>query len=84
MGDVGSAKAAPMDGSRDLRTDAGTVDARQTEVAGRILVTTLTDARTVAPLDLDALYRQRWQVEVDCVQSRLSWAWTSCGRSRRP
>lgn len=38
---------------------------RQTEVAGRILVTTLTDARSVAPLDLDMLYRQRWQVEVD-------------------
>lgn len=38
---------------------------RQTEVAGRILVTTLTDARTVVPADLDALYRQRWQVEVD-------------------
>lgn len=38
---------------------------RQTEVAGRILVTTLTDARSVAPADLDALYRQRWQVEVD-------------------
>jgi hypothetical protein len=44
---------------------------RQTEVAGRILVTTLTDARTVAPLDLDTLYRQRWQVEVDSrVRSR--------------
>lgn len=38
---------------------------RQTEVAGRILVTTLTDARSVTPLDLDTLYRQRWQVEVD-------------------
>jgi hypothetical protein len=38
---------------------------RQTEVAGRLLVTTLTDARSVAPLDLDTLYRQRWQVEVD-------------------
>lgn len=38
---------------------------RQTQVAGRVLVTTLTDARTVTPLDLDALYRQRWQVEVD-------------------
>jgi hypothetical protein len=39
----------------------------QTEVAGRILVTTLTlrDARSVVPLDLDALYRRRWQVEVD-------------------
>lgn len=38
---------------------------RQTEVAGRILVTTLTDADGVTPLDLDALYRSRWQVEVD-------------------
>lgn len=38
---------------------------RQTEVAGRILVTTLTDARTVSPLELDALYCRRWQVEVD-------------------
>ena len=38
---------------------------RQTEVAGRVLVTTLTDARGVTPLDLDALYRSRWQVEVD-------------------
>lgn len=38
---------------------------RQTEVAGRILVTTLTDARSVTPLDLDALYQRRWQVEVD-------------------
>lgn len=38
---------------------------RQTEVAGRILVTTLTDAHGVTPLDLDALYQRRWQVEVD-------------------
>lgn len=38
---------------------------RQTEVAGRILVTTLTDAYSVTPADLDALYRKRWQVEVD-------------------
>lgn len=38
---------------------------RETEVAGRVLVTTLTDARAVTPLDLDALYCQRWQVEVD-------------------
>jgi len=38
---------------------------RQTEVAGRVLVTTLTDARRVTPLDLDVLYRSRWQVEVD-------------------
>lgn len=38
---------------------------RQVEVAGRTLVTTLIDARAVTPLDLDALYRRRWQVEVD-------------------
>jgi hypothetical protein len=38
---------------------------RQIEVAGRVLVTTLTDAQSVSPLDLDRLYRQRWQVEVD-------------------
>jgi Transposase DDE domain len=38
---------------------------RETEVAGRVLVSTLTDARAVTPLDLDALYCQRWQVEID-------------------
>ena len=38
---------------------------RQTEIAGRILVTTLTDARAVTALELDALYNRRWQVEVD-------------------
>jgi len=36
---------------------------RQTEVADRTLVTTLTDARSVTPLDLDALYQRRWHVE---------------------
>lgn len=38
---------------------------RQVEVAGRILVTTLTDARAVSAQDIDALYSRRWQVEVD-------------------
>lgn len=38
---------------------------RQIEVAGRVLVTTLADAQSVSPRDLDRLYRQRWQVEVD-------------------
>lgn len=38
---------------------------RQIEVAGRVLVTTLTDAGRVSPLELDTLYRQRWHVEVD-------------------
>lgn len=38
---------------------------RETEVGGRILVTTLTDAKTVSAADIDALYGRRWQVEVD-------------------
>lgn len=38
---------------------------RQAEVGGRTLVTTLTDARTVSVQQVDALYRRRWQVEVD-------------------
>ena len=38
---------------------------RQAEIAGRILVTTLTNARSVSIQELDALYRRRWQVEVD-------------------
>lgn len=38
---------------------------RQTKVAGRILVTTLTDAHSVSATELDALYRRRWQIEVD-------------------
>lgn len=38
---------------------------RQTEVAGRVLVSTLTDARSFSARELDALYKQRWQVEVD-------------------
>jgi len=36
----------------------------QVEVAGRILVTTLTDARAVSAQELDHLYNRRWQVEV--------------------
>lgn len=38
---------------------------RELEVAGRILVTTLTDARSVSPAQVDVLYGRRWQVEVD-------------------
>lgn len=38
---------------------------RQVEVAGRILVTTLTDPREVRAQEVDALYSRRWQVEVD-------------------
>lgn len=38
---------------------------RETEIAGRILVTTLTDAKTVSAAEIDTLYRQRWQIEVD-------------------
>jgi hypothetical protein len=38
---------------------------RQTEVAGRILVTTLNDVRSIGPQEIDRLYCRRWQVEVD-------------------
>ena len=38
---------------------------RETEIGGRILVTTLSDAKTVSAKDIDALYGHRWQVEVD-------------------
>ncbi len=38
---------------------------RETEIGGRILVTTLSDAKTVSATDIDALYGRRWQVEVD-------------------
>lgn len=38
---------------------------RQTEVGGRILVTTLTDAHESSAQELDGLYSRRWQVEVD-------------------
>src|SRR5664279_3016877 len=38
---------------------------RETETAGRILVTTLTDEKSVKVAQIDELYRQRWQVEVD-------------------
>ncbi len=38
---------------------------RQVEVAGRILVTTLTDARTLSAQEIHRLYNRRWQVEVD-------------------
>ena len=42
-----------------------TLSLRQTEVAGRVLVTTLTDANALSARELDALYSRRWQVEVD-------------------
>ena len=38
---------------------------RETEVGGRILVTTLIDAKTMTAHDVNALYERRWQVEVD-------------------
>ena len=38
---------------------------RETEIGSRILVTTLTDARMVSAMEIDALYGRRWQVEVD-------------------
>lgn len=43
----------------------GELIVRQTEVGGRLLVSTLGDAKSIAPAELDRLYRQRWQIEVD-------------------
>ena len=38
---------------------------RETDIGGRVLVTTLNDAKSVSAKDIDALYGRRWQVEVD-------------------
>jgi hypothetical protein len=42
-----------------------TLTMRETRVGGRTLVTTLTDARATPKPELAALYRNRWQVELD-------------------
>lgn len=42
-----------------------TLRVREVEVDGRTLVSTLTDANGMAPAELDALYRMRWNIEVD-------------------
>lgn len=46
---------------------------RETQVGGRILVTTLRDARAVAKAELDALYQRRWNIELDlrCIKTTL-------------
>lgn len=38
---------------------------RETEVAGRVLVTTFLDPQDVSAMEIDALYKRRWQIEVD-------------------
>jgi hypothetical protein len=38
---------------------------RETKVEGWVLVSTLTDAQAVSRQDIAALYRRRWQIEVD-------------------
>jgi hypothetical protein len=42
-----------------------TLMVRHTEVAGRLLVSTLTEARSVEAAEIQWLYKQRWQVELD-------------------
>jgi Transposase DDE domain len=46
---------------------------REAQVAGRILVTTLHDADRVHKRELDALYRRRWNIELDlaCIKTTL-------------
>lgn len=38
---------------------------RETEVAGRVLVTTFLDPKAVSASEIDVLYKRRWQIEVD-------------------
>jgi hypothetical protein len=46
---------------------------REVRVGGRVLVTTLRDARAVPKAELGALYRRRWHVELDlrCIKTTL-------------
>ena len=41
------------------------IQVREAQVGGRVLVTSLLDASAVAKHELDALYRQRWHIELD-------------------
>jgi len=53
---------------------------REAQVGGRILVTTLRDARRVPRAELDVLYRRRWNVELDlaCIKTTLGMDVLSC------
>jgi hypothetical protein len=53
---------------------------REVQVAGRILVTSLHDARRVPKSELDALYRRRWNIELDlgCIKTTLGMDVLSC------
>lgn len=42
-----------------------TLEVREVNIKGRVLVSTLLDARLAPPLELDRLYRSRWNIEVD-------------------
>lgn len=42
-----------------------TLEVREVKINGRVLVTTLLDARLAPPAELDRLYRNRWNIEVD-------------------
>lgn len=46
---------------------------REVQVGGRVLVTTLRDARKVPKVELGALYQRRWNVELDlrCIKTTL-------------
>ena len=53
---------------------------RETEIAGRVLVTTFTDPKLVSAVEIDELYNRRWQVEVDLRSIKAHMAWTFCGQ----
>ena len=42
-----------------------TLSVREVRIGERVLVTTLLDAHSASPVELDRLYRSRWNIEVD-------------------
>lgn len=53
---------------------------REVKVNGRLLITTLLDARTTHKYELGKLYQQRWNIEVDFrnIKTTLQMEWLSC------
>lgn len=56
------------------------ITVREVQVGGRILVTTLIDARNIDKRELDALYRRRWHIELDlaCIKTTLGMDVLAC------
>jgi len=56
------------------------ITVREAKVGGRILVTTMLDASSVDKRELDALYRRRWNIELDlaCIKTTLGMDVLAC------